>query len=423
MRLSCSNQSWKSVCEQSWNGSEHRAMEQDDGFGLRVWGEAKVENVAIGTKTADDGGAGWSVNGVTLRADGDFAVVADADAGLLAPDVGPPRAVGGGADDGAFFGEGLLVGGVGSLAEFAMDFVLVGVGQERVEELVGPGQFDDVVGGQEWDEPFLPVVVAAFDFAFGLWGWGIEELDAVEVEGRAELGEGVEVVSIEEGMVVHVQRQGQAVSLKSAGQEVEVSEQGFGGVETCASVEAGGVVEDFQQDLLVGAAGQPGVWRGVVLPERAVVAGLPAFDGFAGGFVAGVGGELMGDGPAADAGAVGFEVETTMGFTGGGAVRGGWLGGEQFGDQGGGFSRPVWLVITARETWRPSIGAALSAGEQVVGAELVEAADADAQFERDRFGRKQAGAGLGKEMADQWGGNTVGDLEFFMARKLAACRT
>ena len=57
-----------------------------------------------------------------------------------------------------------------SLAEFAMDFMLVGVGPEVVEPLVGPGEFGHAVGSQERDEAFLPVVVAAFDFAFGLRG-------------------------------------------------------------------------------------------------------------------------------------------------------------------------------------------------------------------------------------------------------------
>ena len=102
-----------------------------------------------------------------------------------------------------------------------------------------------------------------------------------------------------------------------------------------------------------------------------------------------------------------------------GAVGGRWLGGEQFGDQGGDFSGPVRLVIAARQTGRPGFGVALSAGEQVVRAQLVEATEADPQFERDGFRRKDAGASLGEEMADQWSGNTVGELEFFMARKLA----
>jgi hypothetical protein len=81
-------------------------MEQDDGFGVFVRSLAEVVNVSIGAEAADDGGAGRSLNGLALGADGDLAVVADADAGLLAPDVGPPRAMGGWPDDGTIFGEG-----------------------------------------------------------------------------------------------------------------------------------------------------------------------------------------------------------------------------------------------------------------------------------------------------------------------------
>lgn len=74
--------------------------------------------------------------------------------------------------------------------------------------MVGPCQFYDVLGGQQGDETFLPVVVTAFDFAFGLGCWSVEEFDAVEVEGRAELGEGVGVVGVEEGVEVHVESEG-----------------------------------------------------------------------------------------------------------------------------------------------------------------------------------------------------------------------
>ena len=90
----------------------------------------EVEDVAVRAEAADDFGAGWSVDGVALGADGDFAVIADTDAGLLAPDVRPPGALGSGTEDGALVGEGLLVGGVRSQTEFAVDFVLVGVGGE-----------------------------------------------------------------------------------------------------------------------------------------------------------------------------------------------------------------------------------------------------------------------------------------------------
>lgn len=287
---------------------------------------------------------------MALGAHRDFTVVADADAGLLAPEVGPPRALGRGTDDGAFVGEGLLVGGLGCQTEFTMDFVLVGVVDEGIEETVGGGEFDEAFCGEERDEAFLPVVVAAFDFAFGLRSWGVAELDAVEAECRAELGEGIGVVSVEEGVVVHIDGQRQAVSLEDAGEEVEVGEEGFCGIEACAGVEAGGVVEDFQEDLFVGAAVEEGVGRGIVLPEGGVIPGLPAFDGFAEGFVAGVGVEFVFDGPAADAGAVGFETEPAVEFAGDGAVGGGWFGGQKLGGQSDRFHRPGGMVISAGET-------------------------------------------------------------------------
>ena len=302
-----------------------------------------------------------------------------------------------------------------------MDFMLVGVGQELVEQLVGPGEFANAVGSEERNEAFLPVVVAAFDFAFGLWGGGVAELDAVEVQGRAKLGEGVRVVRVEEGVVVHIEGQREAVRLKGAGEEVEVGEQGFSGVEAGTGVEAGGIVEDFQEDLFSGAVRQEGVGCGVVLPEGAVVAGLPAFDGLGSGFVAGVGSELVSDGPAADTGTVGFKLEAAMEFAGDGTVGGSGFGGEEFGGQRDGFGGPVRVMVAPGASGCPRLGAALSTGEQVVGAELVETAPADAEFECDRLWPKQAGAGLGEEMSDQRCGTAAGQLriEFFMARKVA----
>jgi hypothetical protein len=122
------------------------------------------------------------------------------------------------------------------------------------------------------------------------------------------LGEGVRGVGEEEGVVVHVKGQGQAVDGEGAGQEVQVGQEGFAVVEAGTGVDAGGVVEQIEQALLVRRAGQEGVGRGVVLPEGAVVAGLPAFDRFGSGLVASVRGQSVFYGPAANAGAVGLEV-------------------------------------------------------------------------------------------------------------------
>jgi len=48
---------------------------------------AELINVAVGAEAADDRGAERGVNGVTLDADGDLAIVAHTDAGLLAPGI------------------------------------------------------------------------------------------------------------------------------------------------------------------------------------------------------------------------------------------------------------------------------------------------------------------------------------------------
>jgi len=394
-------------------------MEQDDGFGLGIRGVTEVVEVAVGAEAADDGGAWRCGDGVALVADRNLAVVADAHAGSLAPDVGPPRALRRGTDHGSLLGEGLLVGGMGCLAEFAMDFVLVGVGDELIEELIGSGELDDAVGGEQGDETFLPVVVAAFDFAFGLGRGGVEEFDAVEVEGRAELGEGVWVVGVEEGVVVHIERERQAVGLEGAGEEVEMGEEGFGGIETCAGVEARGVVEDFEEHLLVRSAGQEGVRGGVVLPEGAVVAGLPAFDGFGRGFVAGVGSEFVFNGPAADAGAVGFEVQAAVEFAGDSAVGARGFGGEEFGGEGDGFGGPLRVMVAAGAARRPGVGLAAGAGVEIIGVEFVEAGAGQAEFSGGGASADLAGAIFMEEVTDERSGVTMDQLKFFIGPKVA----
>jgi len=320
---------------------------------------------------------------------------------LLTPDVGPPRALGNGTADGAFLGAGLPLGGVGCLAQFAMDFVLVGVGNELVEQLVGPGQFDDALGGQERDQAFLPVVVASFDFAFGLGRWGVAQFDAVEVEGLAQLGEGVRVVGVEEGVEVHGEGQGQAVGLKDAGEEVEVGQERFGRIEARAGVEAGGVIEHVQQDLLFGATRQPGVGCGVVLPEGAVIAGLPAFDGFGLDLVAGVGRQLVFEGPATDAGAIGLEVEPAVEFAGDGAVGARRFGGEEFGARGGDFGGPLRVMVTPRTLRSPSVGVTRRGGAEVIGVELIETGPGQSQFLGRRPGAELAGAMTVEQVTDE----------------------
>lgn len=217
MALSCSIQKGKRVCDQKRKGSEDGAMEQNDGFSLGIWGMAEVIDVAVGTEATKDPDTGWRINRQALGADGYFAVIADADVDALTPDKGPPGAVGSGTQDRAVFGTGLLTCGCWSGAQFAVDFMLVDVGQELVEQTVGAFEFQDAVCRQEGRQAFLPVVMTTFDFALGLGGGGEAQGDAIEVERGAQLGERVGVMGVEEGVVVDIEGQGQAVGLEGAG--------------------------------------------------------------------------------------------------------------------------------------------------------------------------------------------------------------
>ena len=91
-------------------------------------------------------------HGLPMGSNGDFAVVADTPGGLLAPDQQPPWASGHRAQAGALFVQGLLPCGVRGDPQLPVDFVLVGVGQELVEQEVGAFEFEDVIGGQQGAE-------------------------------------------------------------------------------------------------------------------------------------------------------------------------------------------------------------------------------------------------------------------------------
>ena len=171
--------------------------------------------------------------------------------------------------------------------------------------------------------------------------------------------------------------------------------------------------------MFVGVVWQPSMGAGVVLPDRTVVAGLPAFDGFAEGFVTGVGSEVMFAGPAADTGAVGFEVEATVEFAGDGAVRGRRFGGEEFGGQCGHLGGPVGVVIAAGNPGRPSFDLAVSTGVEVLGEELVKAGTGEPQFLSCGLGGEFLSAMAGQEMADEWSRATFDELGFFIRVRMS----
>jgi hypothetical protein len=202
---------------------------------------------------------------------------------------------------------------------------------------------------------------------------------------------------------------------EGAGQEVQVSQEGFTFVEAGAGVDAGGVVEQVEQALLVRRAGEEGMGRGVVLPEGAVVAGLPAADGLGRGLVAGVGGQFVFKSPAADAGAVGLEVQAAVQFAGGGAIRGGRFGRQELGEQCADRVGPGGMMVAAGAAGCPGLGVPLSAGTQIVGVEFVEAGAGQAQFGGGGTRGEVPGAMVGQEVTDEGSRQALDQLLFFIA--------
>lgn len=181
-------------------------------------------------------------------------------------------------------------------------------------------------------------------------------------------------------------------------------------VEAGPDIVTRGIIQKIQQDLLVVRVGQEGMRGGVVLPEGTQVADLPTFDRLGRGLVASVWGELVGQGPAANASPVGFEIEPAMQFAGSGAVRGGRFGREEFGQQVNDRCGPLGLMIAAGETGRPDRRFALSASAQVLGVEIIKTGAGKTQFP----GRVGCGELLlsiaGQEVTDERSGKTFDEL-------------
>lgn len=355
--------------------------------------------------------SGWDAE--ALGVDGNAAIVTDLDEGALAPDEGPPGTARDGPEDGAF----IFLGGVPGLLrfhfEFAMEFVPVAMVAQVGEVGVGRCEVGDVFAGEVGGETVLPEVVFAFDFAFGLGGGGVAEGDAVEVEGRSELGEGVGGVGEEEGMEVHIEFEGQAVFEKGGGEEVVIGEEVFVLVELGAGEEAAAVIEHVDHGERTFAARKPAVRRGIELEEFADLGTLPATNG-GGGLGGGrVRGEVVCDGPATDLGAVHFEVTEAEDFAGGEAVVGGWRGGEAFAQECGDVVGPVGGVIAAGGAGHPKALLVMGAGLEVAGVEFIEAAAGEAEPVGGLVGAELTCAEAGEDVTDQRGGETVGELGLF----------
>ena len=261
----------------------------------------------------------------------------------------------------------------------------------------------------------------ALDFAFGLRGAGVTEGDAVKVERRAELGEGVGILREEETVAIDVEFEGQAVFGEGVGQEVEVGQEVFAVVDRGAGAEAGAIIQQIEQRIVPFVAWEPAVRGGVELPERPDLEALPAAQGSrgaAGGF--GVR-ETVGDGPAADGGGIELAAEAAMNFRGSEAVGGGRFGGEEFAQEGFDARRPLGGVIPAGGPGRPGVWLRAGRGAEILGVEFVEASAAEAELFRSSGGGKCASPEGREDFADPGSAEAVRELAimFFMVPSMA----
>lgn len=219
---------------------------EEDGPGSLDGRSGQDGVIAVGMETANDLGSGRFVDAQTLAAEGDAAVGVDPHDRALAPDVRPPRAAWRWAQDRTVFPPRPLPGSLRSGADLTMLFVRIVMQAHRLEERVGWGEGGDLLGGKKGGETFLPEVMETFNFAFGLWGGRVAQGDLIEMEGGAELGEGIGLMSEEEGVIIDVECERQATSEKGAGEEVEMSQKRLAWVEPRQRHHAAVIIKELE---------------------------------------------------------------------------------------------------------------------------------------------------------------------------------
>jgi hypothetical protein len=279
--------------------------------------------MAAGMETEDDFGSWGMLEANALVADGNASIGADLQRGAEAPNIRPPRAGRGWADDGTFFLFGQVPGALSGQLKFAVSFVGVAMEPQSVDVSVGIFEFADRFAGEIGWEAFLPELVFALDFAFGLGGWSIKETNVVELEGGAQLGESLGVLSEEDAVIIDIELEGPSIGQEGGGEEIQVGQEEFAVIEFGTDEEAAAIVEHVEHGEIEGAERKPMVRRGIQLPEFPNLGALPA-PNWSARFL---GGSCMSIAvlhrPMADLGTVEFEIVEAQDFGSGEAIGGG----------------------------------------------------------------------------------------------------
>ena len=202
--------------------------------------------MAGGMEAENDFGARRTLDAEALGADGNPAIGPDFEGSAYAPNIGPPGATRGWAQDGAFFFYGKFPGSLWDHAQLAVGFVGVAVESQGVDVRVGDFDLGDVFAGKIGWESALPVLVFALDFSFGLGSRSIQETNVIELESPTQLGERLGSLREKDGVVIDVNLQGSPVVQESGGEEIQVGEQEFAAIDFGTDEEAAAIVEHIE---------------------------------------------------------------------------------------------------------------------------------------------------------------------------------
>ncbi len=262
-------------------------------------------------------------------------------------------------------------------------------------------QFGHLFAGKIGWEAFLPELVFALDFAFGLGCGSIKEANVVELQRGAQLGERLRVLSEEDAMIIDIELEWPAVGQEGGRQEIQIGQEQFTVIDFGADEEAAAIVEHVEHGEVKGAEWEPTVGGSIQLPEFADLGALPAPNRSVRFFGGGGVGIAVFDGPMADLAAVESESMEAQDFGSHEAIgRRGRAGQALFEEIDDGL-RPRGSVVAARAARSPKAGLFLSAGLAVVAGQDIEAAGRDVQLVGGFGGRERALVEGFENMADE----------------------
>ena len=192
-----------------------------------------------------------------LDADRNAAVRTDLERGAKTPNIRPPGAARGWAQDGPFFFLGEVPGFLWREAQLTVEFVGVAMESQSINVWVGDFNFGNLFADEIGWEPTLPELVLSLHFAFGLRRWSIKETNVVEFERRAELGQCVGILCEKDGVIIDVDLEGPPVAEEGGGEEIEVRQEEFSIIEFGTDEQAAAIVEHIEHGKIQGRGGKP----------------------------------------------------------------------------------------------------------------------------------------------------------------------